>query len=519
MDKTLIITIVAAVVVAAAAAVIGFILGGIHRKKVAEKAIGDATEEAKRIVSNALTAAEAKKREVLIEAKDEIHRERTENEKEIKERRAEVQRSERRLIQKEESLDKKLDALEKKENAITKRQQEADARLKEVDALKKSQFDLLEKISGFTKEQAKDYMLKQLEGDLDHEKAVRILEYKQRTKDEADTIAKEIIGNAIQRCAADPVAEATVSVVDLPNDEMKGRIIGREGRNIRTLENITGVDLIIDDTPEAITVSSFDPIRREVARLTIEKLIADGRIHPARIEEMYEKAKREVDVSIKQAGERAVIEAGVNGINGELVKLLGRLKYRTSYGQNVLNHSLEVSYLAGLMASEIGADVKLAKRAGLLHDIGKALDHEMEGTHIALGVEYARKYKEKEEVIHAIEAHHGDVEAKTIVAVLVQAADAVSAARPGARRENLQNYIKRLEQLEEISKSFDGVERTFAIQAGREVRIMVRPEAVSDDKMVILARDIAKKIEDELEYPGQIKVHIIRESRAFDFAK
>ena len=519
MDKTLIITIVAAVVVAAAAAVIGFILGGIHRKKVAEKAIGDATEEAKRIVSNALTAAEAKKREVLIEAKDEIHRERTENEKEIKERRAEVQRSERRLIQKEESLDKKLDALEKKENAITKRQQEADARLKEVDALKKSQFDLLEKISGFTKEQAKDYMLKQLEGDLDHEKAVRILEYKQRTKDEADTIAKEIIGNAIQRCAADHVAEATVSVVDLPNDEMKGRIIGREGRNIRTLENITGVDLIIDDTPEAITVSSFDPIRREVARLTIEKLIADGRIHPARIEEMYEKAKREVDVSIKQAGERAVIEAGVNGINGELVKLLGRLKYRTSYGQNVLNHSLEVSYLAGLMASEIGADVKLAKRAGLLHDIGKALDHEMEGTHIALGVEYARKYKEKEEVIHAIEAHHGDVEAKTIVAVLVQAADAVSAARPGARRENLQNYIKRLEQLEEISKSFDGVERTFAIQAGREVRIMVRPEAVSDDKMVILARDIAKKIEDELEYPGQIKVHMIRESRAIDYAK
>lgn len=519
MDKALIITIVVAVIAAVAAGVVGFILGGIHRKKVAEKAIGDATEEAKRIVSNALTAAEAKKREVLIEAKDEIHRERTENEKEIKERRAEVQRSERRLIQKEESLDKKLDALEKKENAVTKRQQDADARLKEIDALKKSQFDLLEKISGFTKEQAKEYMLKQLEGDLDHEKAVRIMDYKQRTKDEADTIAKEIIGNAIQRCAADHVAEATVSVVDLPSDEMKGRIIGREGRNIRTLENITGVDLIIDDTPEAITVSSFDPIRREVARITIEKLIADGRIHPARIEEMYEKAKREVDLAIKQAGERAVIEAGVNGINGELVKLLGRLKYRTSYGQNVLNHSLEVSYLAGLMASEIGADVKLAKRAGLLHDIGKALDHEMEGTHIALGVEYARKYKEKEDVIHAIEAHHGDVEAKTLVAVLVQAADAVSAARPGARRENLQNYIKRLEQLEEISKSFEGVERTFAIQAGREVRIMVRPEAVSDDKMVILARDIAKKIEDELEYPGQIKVHIIRESRAYDFAK
>ncbi len=519
MDKALIITIVIAVIVAAAAAAAGFILGQLHRKKVAEKSIGDATEEAKRIVNNALTAAEAKKREVLLEAKDEIHRERNENEKEIKERRSEVQRSERRLIQKEEALDKKLDALEKKETAITKRQQEIDTRLKEADALKKSQFDMLEKISGFTKEQAKDYMLKQLEGDLDHEKAVRILEYKQRTKEEADTIAKEIIGNAIQRCAADHVAEATVSVVDLPNDEMKGRIIGREGRNIRTLENITGVDLIIDDTPEAITVSSFDPIRREVARLTIEKLIADGRIHPARIEEMYEKAKREVDLSIKQAGERAVIEAGVNGINGELVKLLGRLKYRTSYGQNVLNHSLEVSYLAGLMASEIGADVKLAKRAGLLHDIGKALDHEMEGTHIALGVEFAKKYKEKDDVLHAIEAHHGDVEAKTLVAVLVQAADAVSAARPGARRENLQNYIKRLEQLEEISKSFDGVERTFAIQAGREVRIMVRPDAVSDDKMVILARDIAKKIEDELEYPGQIKVHIIRESRAFEFAK
>ena len=519
MDKALIITIIVAAVAVIATGIISFILGGKHRKNVAEKAIGDATEEAKRIVSNALTAAEAKKREVLIEAKDEIHRERTENEKEIKERRAEVQRSERRLIQKEESLDKKLDAIEKKENTVTKRLQDADARLAEVEALKKSQFEMLEKISGFTREQAKEYILKQLEGDLDHEKAVRILDYQQRTKEEADTIAKEIIGNAIQRCAADHVAEATVSVVDLPNDEMKGRIIGREGRNIRTLENITGVDLIIDDTPEAITVSSFDPVRREVARITIEKLIADGRIHPARIEEMYEKAKKEVDLAIKQAGERAVIEAGVNGINGELVKLLGRLKYRTSYGQNVLNHSLEVSYIAGLMASEIGADVKLAKRAGLLHDIGKALDHEMEGTHIALGVEYAKKFKEKEEVIHAIEAHHGDVEAKTLVAVLVQAADAVSAARPGARRENLQNYIKRLEQLEEISKSFEGVERTFAIQAGREVRIMVRPEAVSDDKMVILARDIAKKIEDELEYPGQIKVHIIRESRAFDFAK
>ncbi len=499
--------------------VAGFIFGGLHRKKVAEKAIGDATEEAKRIVSNALVAAENKKREAILEAKDEIHKERTEYEKEIKERRNEVQRQERRLNQKEETLDKRTDSLEKKEETLAKKIREADERLQEVEALKKSQFDMLEKISGYTKEQAKDYLLKNLEGELDHEKALKILEVKQRTKEEADNIAKEIITTAIQRCAADRAAEATVSVVDLPNDEMKGRIIGREGRNIRTLEGITGVDLIIDDTPEAITVSSFDPVRREVARLTLEKLIADGRIHPSRIEEMFEKAKKEVDVAIKQAGERAVIEAGVNGINGELVKLLGRLKYRTSYGQNVLNHSLEVSYLAGLMAAELGADVKTAKRAGLLHDIGKALDHEMEGTHISLGVEYAKKYKEKEDVIHAIEAHHGDVEARTTVAVLVQAADAISAARPGARRENLQNYIKRLEQLEEISTAFNGVERSFAIQAGREVRIIVKPEVITDDKMAILARDIAKKIEEELDYPGQIKVHIIRENRVFDYAK
>ena len=498
---------------------IGFIAGQIHRKKYAEKVIGDATEEAKRIVSNALTTAETKKREAILEAKDEIHRERTEYEKEIKERRSEVQRQERRINQKEEALDKRTDALEKKEEALQKKIKDADHRLDEVEALKKSQFEMLEKISGYTKDEAKAYLLNSLEGELDHEKALKILEYEKRTKEESDQLAKEIIVTAIQRCAAEHTAEATVSVVDLPNDEMKGRIIGREGRNIRTLESITGVDLIIDDTPEAITVSSFDPVRREVARLTIEKLIADGRIHPSRIEEMYEKAKREVDQSIKQAGERAVIEAGVNGVNGELVKLLGRLKYRTSYGQNVLNHSLEVSYLAGLMAAEIGADVKTAKRAGLLHDIGKAVDHEMEGTHISLGVEFARKYKEKEDVIHAIEAHHGDVEAKTVVAVLVQAADAISAARPGARRENLQNYIKRLEQLEEISTSFNGVERSFAIQAGREVRIMVKPEVITDDKMAILARDIAKKIEEELDYPGQIKVHIIRESRAFDFAK
>lgn len=519
MKISIVVAIIIAVILAAAAGVICFFLGVSHRKKVAEKAIGDAEEEAKRIVSNAITQAEAKKREAVIEAKDEIHRERTEYEKEIKDRRAEVQRSERRLIQKEESLDKKTDALEKKEELIAKRQKEADARLEEVETLKKSQYDKLEKISGFTKEQAKEYMLQLLDGQLDHEKAVHILNYREQLKDESENIAREVISNAIQRCAADHVAEATVSVVDLPNDEMKGRLIGREGRNIRTLETITGVDLIIDDTPEAITVSSFDPVRREVARVTIEKLISDGRIHPAKIEEMYEKAKKEVDASIKQAGERAVLEAGVNGINGELVKLLGKLKYRTSYGQNVLNHSLEVSYLAGLMAQELGGDVKLAKRAGLLHDIGKALDHEMEGTHIALGVEYAKKYKEKEDVLHAIEAHHGDVEAKTLVAVLVQAADAISAARPGARRENLQNYIKRLERLEEIATSFEGVERSFAIQAGREVRIMVKPEIITDDKMTILAHDIATKIENELEYPGQIKVHIIRENRAFDFAK
>ncbi|MBQ7687992.1 MAG: ribonuclease Y [Clostridia bacterium] len=512
-----------AIVLIAAAAVVfcilGFVVGYNRRKKVAEKALGDATEEAKRIVSNALSTAETKKREAILEAKDEIHRERTEYEKEIKERRNEVQRQERRLNQKEETLDKRMESLEKKEDNLARKTKEAEDRLQEVEALKKSQFDMLEKISGYTKEQAKEFLLKNLEGELDHEKALKILEAQQRTREEADNIAREIISTAIQRCAAENVAEATVSVVDLPNDEMKGRIIGREGRNIRTLESITGVDLIIDDTPEAITVSSFDPVRREVARLTLEKLITDGRIHPSRIEEMFEKAKKEVDISIKQAGERAVIEAGVNGINGELVKLLGRLKYRTSYGQNVLNHSLEVSYLAGLMAAELGADVKAAKRAGLLHDIGKALDHEMEGTHIALGVEYARKYKEKEEIVHAIEAHHGDVDAKTVVAVLVQAADAISAARPGARRENLQNYIKRLEQLEEISTSFNGVERSFAIQAGREVRIIVKPDVISDDKMAILARDIAKKIEEELDYPGQIKVHIIRENRVFDYAK
>lgn len=511
--------VIAAVAAAVVFGVLGFLLGGAHRKKVAEAAIGSATEEAARIVNQAVQTAESKRKETVLEAKDEAHRLISEAEKETKERRAEVQRQERRLIQKEESLDKKVEAMEKKEETLSLKLKEADDKLAEVEQIKRSQFDMLEKISGFTKEQAKSVLLSSLDEELTHDKAVRIMDFEQRTKDEADTLAREIISTAIQRCAADHASEATVSVVALPNDEMKGRIIGREGRNIRTLETITGVDLIIDDTPEAITVSSFEPVRREVARLTIEKLISDGRIHPARIEEMYEKSRREVEQTIRQTGERAVIDAGVNGVHPELVKLLGKLKYRTSYGQNVLNHSLEVSYLAGLMAAELGADVKTAKRAGLLHDIGKALDREYDGTHIELGVEYAKKYRENEQVVHAIQAHHGDVEAKTVVACLVQAADAISAARPGARRENVQNYIKRLEKLEEIATSFDGVEKSFAIQAGREIRIMVNPDVVSDDRMTIVARDIVKKIEDELEYPGQIKVHIIRENRAIEYAK
>ena len=489
------IAIIAAVAAAVVFGVVGFVLGEVHRKKVAGSAIGSATEEATRIVNQAVQTAENR------------------------ERRAEVQRQERRIIQKEESLDKKTEALEAKEEALNEKVKTADKKLEEVEKIKKSQFDMLEKISGYTKEQAKTLLLQNLDEELTHDKAVKIMDFEQRTKDEQDALAREIISTAIQRCAADQAAEATVSVVTLPNDEMKGRIIGREGRNIRTLETITGVDLIIDDTPEAITVSSFEPVRREIARLTIEKLISDGRIHPARIEEMYEKSKREVEQTIRQTGERAVVDAGVNGIHPELVKILGKLKYRTSYGQNVLNHSLEVSYIAGLMAAELGADVKTAKRAGLLHDIGKALDREFEGSHVDLGVEYARKYKENENVVHAIQAHHGDVEAKTVVACLVQAADAISAARPGARRENVQNYIKRLEKLEEIATSFEGVEKSFAIQAGREIRIMVKPEVISDDQMALVAREVVKKIEDELEYPGQIKVNIIRENRTVDYAK
>ncbi|MBQ7725885.1 MAG: ribonuclease Y [Clostridia bacterium] len=506
-------------VVAIVLGVVGFIAGSAYRRRSEASTIGSAEEEAKRILSDAMKNAEARKKEVLIEAKDEIFQLRQDAEKDIRERRSDVQRQERRLQQKEETLDHKLENVEKKEEKLAARSKEIDERVEECDRIKISQMEMLEKISGFSKEQAKAHLLNLLDGELNHEKAVRILDYEQRLKEDSVRIAKNILGQAIQRCAADHSSEVTVSVVPLPNDEMKGRIIGREGRNIRALETATGVDLIIDDTPEAITVSCFEPIRREIARLTLEKLILDGRIHPARIEEMVAKATREVESTIKQEGERAMISAGIHNLHPELIKLLGKLHYRTSYGQNVLNHSLEVCHLSGLLATELGVDVTLAKRAGLLHDIGKALDHEQEGTHIQLGVEAAKKYRENEEVIHAIQAHHGDVEAKTAVAFIVQAADAISAARPGARRENIETYIKRLEKLEEIANSFSGVEDSFAIQAGREVRILVKPEAVSDDQMVLMARDISKRIESELDYPGQIKINVIRESRVVDYAK
>ena len=496
-----------------------FFIGMTYRKKVAEKEIGSAEEEARRIINESIKGGESKKREMLLEAQEEIHKSRNEYEKEVKERRSELQKQERRLQQKEESLDKKLDLHEKKEDELAKKAANIQAQQEEVASLKRSQMEMLEKISGLTQEEAKAYILKGVEDDVRHETAVKIKEIEQQLKDDADSLAREIITTAIQRCAADHVAEATVSVVPLPNDEMKGRIIGREGRNIRTLETITGVDLIIDDTPEAITVSSFDPVRREIARLALEKLIADGRIHPTRIEDMVEKARREVDHTIKVEGERASFETGVHNLHPEIIKLLGRQKYRTSYGQNVLNHSIEVAHIAGLLASELGVDVTLAKRAGLLHDLGKAVDHEMEGSHVQLGVELAKKYKESPVVINAIEAHHGDVEPQTIIACLVQAADAISAARPGARRENVENYIRRLEKLEELTSSFPGVEKSYAIQAGREVRIMVKPEEVSEDNMVLLAHDLAKKIESELEYPGQIKVNVIRETKAVEYAK
>ena len=512
----LIISIVAAVAIGVTA---GVLVGITIRKNTAEKEIGSAEEEAKRIVSDAIKNAEAKKKELVLEGKEEVHRFRNESEKEIADRRREVQRQERRIQQKEETLDRKLDNVEKKDEKVSRKIKEADAKLEEIETIKKSQFEMLEKISGYTAEQAKNYLLSQLENELTHEKSVKIMEYQEQLKDEADEKARNIISLSIQKLAAEYVAEATISVVPLPNDEMKGRIIGREGRNIRAIETLTGVDLIIDDTPEAITLSCFEPVRREVARIALERLISDGRIHPARIEETIEKARREVDSTIKREGERAVLELGIHSIHPELVKLLGRLRYRTSYGQNVLKHSIEVAYLAGMMASELGLDPTLAKRAGLLHDIGKSIDHEVEGTHIQIGVDLARKYKESDAVIHAIHAHHGDVEAKTIVAILVQAADALSAARPGARRENVENYIKRLQKLEEVASSFSGVENCYAIQAGREVRVMVKPESVKDERMIPLAREICKKIEEELEYPGQIKVNIIRESRAAEFAK
>jgi len=526
-----------------------FAAGILYRKKVAEKQIGSAEEEAKRIINEAIKGGENKKREMLLEAKEEIHKSRSEYEREVKERRAEVSKQERRLLQKEEALDKKIDLHEKKEDELAKRIAAIDKKQEEVESLKRSQMEVLEKISGLTQEEAKAYILKGVEENVRHETAMKIKEIEAQMKEEADQTAREIIATAIQRCAADHAAETTVSVVPLPNDEMKGRIIGREGRNIRTLETITGVDLIIDDTPEAITVSSFDPVRREVARLALEKLIADGRIHPTRIEDMVEKARREVDHTIKVEGERATFETGVHNLHPELIKLLGRQKYRTSYGQNVLNHSIEVAHIAGLMASELGVDVtlakragllqharetanlagimaaelglnpKIARRAGLLHDLGKSVDHEMEGSHVQLGVELAKKYKENPVVINAIEAHHGDVEPQTVIACLVQAADAISAARPGARRENVENYIRRLEKLEELTNSFPGVEKAYAIQAGREVRVMVKPEEVTEDNMILLAHDLAKKIESELEYPGQIKVNVIRETKAVEYAK
>ena len=506
---------VAAVVVA----VIAFVLGSAHRRRTAEAAIGSAEDEARRILNDAMKNAEAKKKEAILEAKDEIIKSRNETEKELRERRAEVQRQELRIQQKEESLDRKVENLEVKENKLAERVKIVEERLAEAEQLKKSQFDMLEKISGFTAEQAKAQLLSMLDGELQHEKALKISEYEQQIKEESDTRARELISMAIQRCAADHSSEATVSVVALPNDEMKGRIIGREGRNIRALETATGVDLIIDDTPEAITVSSFDPVRREIARIALEKLIVDGRIHPARIEETVDKARAEVERTIKQKGEQAMLDAGVHSMHPEIVKLLGRLHFRTSYGQNVLNHSLEVCYLTGLLAAELGEDVTMAKRAGLVHDIGKAIDHEQEGSHIQLGVEVAKKYKENDAVVHAIHAHHGDVEAKTVIACLVQAADAISAARPGARRENIESYIKRLEKLEEIANSFNGVETSFAIQAGREIRVMIKPEAINDDQMVLVARDIVKEIENNLDYPGQIKVNLIRENRVVDYAK
>ena len=508
-----------AIVLIVAFCVIGFVSGMTYRKKVAEREISSAEDEAKRIINDAIKGAESKKREALVEAKEEIHKQRSEFEREEKARRADLQKQERRLQQKEENLDRKTDSLERKNETLARKISDVEAQQQEIALIKKSQLEMLEKVSGYTVDEAKAYLINALKDEVTHEMAVKVKEVEAQYKEEADARAREIIVTAIQRCAADHASEVTVSVVPLPNDEMKGRIIGREGRNIRSIETLTGCDLIIDDTPEAITVSSFDPVRREVARLALEKLIADGRIHPARIEEMVAKAQKEVNATIKAEGERAVFETNIHGLNSELIKLLGRMKYRTSYGQNVLQHSIEVSHIAGLLAAELGVEVNVAKRAGLLHDIGKSIDHEVEGSHVSIGVDICRKYKESEAVIHAIEAHHGDVEPHTVVACLVQAADAISASRPGARRENIENYVKRLEKLEEISKSFPGIAGSYAIQAGREIRVMVKPEDVSEDQMVLLARDIAKKIEEELTYPGQIKVHVLRETKAIEYAK
>ena len=499
--------------------VIGFFLGISYRKKVAEREISSAEEEAKRIINESIKAAESKKREALVEAREEIHKNRNEYEREVKERRAELSKQERRLQQKEETLDRKNDTLEKKTEALNQKIAQAEAQQEEIKLVKKSQLEMLEKISGYTVDEAKAYLISNVESEVTHEMAAKVREVEAQYKEEAEEKAREIIATAIQRCAADHASEITVSVVPLPNDEMKGRIIGREGRNIRALETATGVDLIIDDTPEAITLSSFDQTRREVARMTLERLIGDGRIHPARIEETVEKCRHDLELQMKREGERAVMELGIHGLHPDLIKLIGRLKYRTSFGQNALTHSMEVAWVAGLLAGEMGVNVTMARRAGLLHDIGKALDHEIEGSHVQIGVDICRKYKENTQIIHAIEAHHGDVEPKTPLAFIIQAADAISAARPGARRENVESYVKRLENLEEISSSFEGVEQAFAVQAGREVRILVKPDVISDDQVILLARAIAKKIEDTLDYPGQIKVNVIRESRAVEYAK
>lgn len=504
-------------------AVVGLLLGVIagvfYRKRIAEAKVGVAEERANKIVEEAVKDAEARKKEILLEAKEDSIRTKNELEKEVRDRRNELQRNERRMFQKEEALDRKTEALERKEEQMSKKLDELEKQKEEAKELREKQLQELERISGLTTEEAKNYILAMVETDVKHEATLMIKEIESKAKMEADKRSREIVANAIQRCAVDHVAETTVSVVQLPNDEMKGRIIGREGRNIRALETLTGIDLIIDDTPEAVILSGFDPVRREIARIALEKLIVDGRVHPSRIEEMVEKAKKEVETIIRDEGEAATFDTGVNGLHPELVRLLGKLKYRTSYGQNVLKHSIEVSHLAGLMAAELGVDVNMAKRAGLLHDIGKSVDHEMEGSHVSIGVGLLKRYKESHLVINAVEAHHGDVEPQSIIAVLVQAADAISAARPGARRETLESYIKRLQKLEEIADNFKGVEKSFAIQAGRELRIVIIPEDVSDEGMTLLAREIAKKIEEELEYPGQIKVNLIRETRAVDYAK